>query len=83
MPSLWRSAGGEGPGAQVSEPGSEDVAEAAAPWESHFSDLSYFCLSVCTDVRSSHRLPLGRRQERNWESGVALVLLVELDFDWV
>lgn len=42
-----------------------------------------FLSPVCTDVRSSHRLPFGRKQGRNWESGGALVVLVELDFDWV
>lgn len=79
MPSLWRSAGGEGPGSQGENEGLE-----TQPKLQLWSDISQTChispfLSpACTDVRSSHRLSLGRKQDRNWESGSALVLLVEL-----
>lgn len=72
----WR----RGPGTQGSDWGS---GEAAAPWRpiSQTCHICPFLSAACTDVRSSHRLPLGREQDRNWESGAALVLLVELGFD--
>lgn len=62
IPSLWRCAGGEGPGTQVSE---QESGGAAVPG-SHISQTCHIppCLSpICTDVRSSHRLPLGNKTQ--------------------
>lgn len=64
--------------------GLEKLPKLQLPAISQTCHISPFLSPVCADVRTSHRLPLGRKQDRNWESGGALVLLLlELGFDWI